>query len=114
MRYGYEIDDEVLHISNSPRFFSKFEGRILNGVKSMRSYTNSKSKDFESVVVDTTKETIADESEKIVAMTTQDIFYFEYGCVVFWGLTQIEETAAISELKDFTTNPVDAIQLEKR
>ena len=45
-------------------------------------------------------------------MATQDVFYFDYGCVVFWGLTPREERAALIELKDFTTTPVSATELD--
>jgi len=47
-----------------------------------------------------------------VLMATQDIFYFDYGCVVFWGLTPMEERAALTELREFTTTPVSAEELD--
>jgi uncharacterized Rmd1/YagE family protein len=34
-------------------------------------------------------------------MTGQDVFYYEYGTVVFWGLSPLEEKAAITELGPF-------------
>lgn len=49
--------------------------------------------------------------EKLL-MATQDVFYFDYGCVVFWGLTPREERAALIELKDFTTTPVSPTELD--
>ena len=36
-------------------------------------------------------------------MSSQDIFYYDYGCVVMWGLSQNEEMAALEELKEFVT-----------
>ena len=39
---------------------------------------------------------------ELLMMTTQDIFYFDYGCVVFWGLSIAEEQAALAELATFT------------
>jgi uncharacterized Rmd1/YagE family protein len=45
-------------------------------------------------------------------MCTQDVFYFEYGCVVFWGLTSLEEKAALTELEAFTIQPVSRVELE--
>ena len=45
-------------------------------------------------------------------MATQDIFYFDYGCVVFWGLSPMEERAALTELKEFTTTPVNPEELD--
>ena len=38
-------------------------------------------------------------------MATQDVFYFDYGCVVFWGLSQQEELAALDELAPFVEEP---------
>jgi len=45
-------------------------------------------------------------------MATQDIFYFDYGCVVFWGLSPMEERAALTELAEFTTTPVSPEELD--
>ena len=45
-------------------------------------------------------------------LASQDIFYFDYGCVVFWGFSTIEEKAAISELAAFTVDPVTSTQLD--
>lgn len=53
------------------------------------------------------------QARKMLAMATQDIFYFEYGCVVFWGLSPREEKAAMTELKAFTVEPVSPVELEK-
>lgn len=36
-------------------------------------------------------------------MSSQDIFYYDYGCVVMWGLSPNEEMAALEELKEFVT-----------
>lgn len=54
------------------------------------------------------------QTRKMLAMATQDIFYFEYGCVVFWGLSPREEKAAMTELTAFTIDPVSSVELEKR
>jgi uncharacterized Rmd1/YagE family protein len=54
------------------------------------------------------------QTRKMLAMATQDIFYFEYGCVVFWGLSPREEKAAMTELSAFTIDPVSPVELEKR
>jgi len=45
-------------------------------------------------------------------MATQDIFYFDYGCVVFWGLSPREEKAALDELRSFTIDPVSEMELD--
>jgi len=51
-------------------------------------------------------------TKEMLVMSTQDIFYFEYGCVVFWGLTSREEKAALTELAPFISTPVTATELE--
>ena len=45
-------------------------------------------------------------------MATQDIFYFDYGCVVFWGLSEQEERAALDELSPFVEGPNTPEELE--
>lgn len=45
-------------------------------------------------------------------MATQDIFYFDYGCVVFWGLSEQEERAALDELSPFVEEPNTSEELE--
>lgn len=37
---------------------------------------------------------------------------FDYGCVVFWGLTPLEERAALTELQEFTTTPVSQSEMD--
>ena len=37
---------------------------------------------------DINEEALLARSDRQLVMLTQDIFYFEYGCVVFWGLSQ--------------------------
>eukprot|EP00981_Chlorochromonas_danica_P000279 scaffold61_cov180-Ochromonas_danica.AAC.31 len=51
-------------------------------------------------------------TKEMLVMNTQDIFYFDYGCVVFWGLTPSEEKAALKELEAFTIDPVSPVELE--
>ena len=46
------------------------------------------------------------QAQEQLLMATQDIFYFDYGCVVFWGLTEQEEKAALTELATFVDEPV--------
>ena len=106
-----EIDDDsVLHISNAPLFVGQFgdpesnQGLKWTSVMSKEEDMTNDSPDNESAV--TTKEA--------VMMATQDIFYFDYGCVVFWGLTSVEERAALTELKSFTIEPVTAAELDDR
>lgn len=53
-------------------------------------------------------------TKEMLVMNTQDIFYFDYGCVVFWGLTPSEEKAALKELEAFTIDPVNPVELENR
>ena len=50
-------------------------------------------------------------AEEKLLLATQDIFYFDYGCAVFWGLTEQEEKAAITELVPFVEDPVSEGEL---
>lgn len=86
---GLLIDDEeVLHVSDSPS-----PVYIATG--------NEVDYDEAHIGVD----------EKLF-MAMQDIFYFEYGCVVFWGLTSTEERAALTELSTYTVNPLSSEEME--
>ena len=42
-----------------------------------------------------------------------DVFYFDYGTTVLWGLTKEEEQCILNELKPFEEQPVDAIEHEE-
>jgi uncharacterized Rmd1/YagE family protein len=42
-------------------------------------------------------------------LNIKDIIYFDYGVVVFWGLMEQEEAAALQELEQFTIDPVSSI-----
>jgi uncharacterized Rmd1/YagE family protein len=53
-------------------------------------------------------------TKQMVALATQDVFYFQYGCVVFWGLTATEESTALAELAPFIKEPVNSEDLEER
>jgi uncharacterized Rmd1/YagE family protein len=115
------IDDEVLHVSNAPLFISSndtytkmsasqwpypyqsaddimttADPDIASSYDSMEQYENN-------------SEEVWNNREKIL-LATQDIFYFDYGCVVFWGLTPREEKAALNELEQFT---IDAVSLDE-
>lgn len=52
------------------------------------------------------------QTKEMLVMTTQDIFYFDYGCVVCWGLSPSEEKAVLTELQAFTVDPVSPVELE--
>lgn len=39
-----------------------------------------------------------------------DVFYFPYGCTVFWGLTEQQEVAVLEKLKEFEKEPVARIE----
>ncbi|EKE01688.1 MAG: Sporulation protein RMD1 (Required for meiotic nuclear divisionprotein 1) [uncultured bacterium] len=40
-----------------------------------------------------------------------DIFIFSYGCLVTWGLSNIEEKQLLEQLNPFSTNPLPAIEI---
>lgn len=130
-----EVDDEMLHVSNAPLFISienrsnyrskadisdRFESTLSDGDSSeSRPFFGDSilSSDAESEldmddlnrVVRIDEDDISDtewKTRETLLMATQDIFYFEYGCVVFWGLSTREEKAAIAELSAFTIDAV--------
>jgi uncharacterized Rmd1/YagE family protein len=132
------VDDEVLHVSNAPLFIAadnRASRRIRNGdgeewfVSDAVSF--SETSDFSAPVEDENKikeyefsrsvatrddeDDVSDDEWKtreLLLMATQDIFYFAYGCVVFWGLSKREEKAAMAELAAFTIDPVSSTQLD--
>lgn len=132
------VDDEVLHVSNAPLFIAadkRASRRIRNGdgeewfVSDAVSFSETsdfsapiedenKIKEYEfsrSVATRDDEDDVSDDEWKtreLLLMATQDIFYFAYGCVVFWGLSKREEKAAMAELAAFTIDPVSSTQLD--
>ena len=128
-----EIDHEVLHVSNAPLFINAAKTEEIVPKVSKRtavtgesylgnyldtqffepsSYSDEerfKERDRRRNADGAGEDDISDsewKTKEIVLMATQDIFYFDYGCVVFWGLSSREEKAAIDELAAFTIEPV--------
>ncbi|RYH22202.1 hypothetical protein EON65_19600 [archaeon] len=133
------VDNEVLHVSNAPLFLTSNYNRLPTpwansnsiwqqadskkpGETSVPSVVSDRSKDSQLEVVEEDMHSLKPISEdwgqlpwktkEMLIMSTQDIFYFEYGCVVFWGLTSLEEKAALNELEAFTQQPVSPVELE--
>ena len=107
-----EIDDEsVLHISNAPLFVNARQLAMSSGEASSPTWSSIPSigTEEEDWKLDTDLKT-----REMLLMATQDVFYFDYGCVVFWGLTDMEEKAALTELSAFTEDPVTEAELENR
>lgn len=42
-----------------------------------------------------------------------DVFYFSYGTVVMWGLTEEAEAAVLADVRAFEDNPIDHIESEE-
>ena len=42
-----------------------------------------------------------------------DIFYFSYGCVVFWGFSEEEEQAILNSLKEFEKDPMPKPEMDE-
>lgn len=42
-----------------------------------------------------------------------DIFYFAYGCVVFWGFTEEEEQTVLSTLKEFEKSSNSKVEMDE-
>lgn len=123
-----ELDEEVLHVSNAPLFIAA-DNRLTTAWSDDGldwDVEKTKESDFERSSVSTsvltsatstsalTSEEMDWKTKEMLIMSTQDIFYFEYGCVVFWGLTSSEEKAALTELAPFVTNAVTGTELENR
>jgi len=106
-----DVDDEVLHVTNSPLLTSL--SLSMNDV-----LTENAAKRRQQVsLVEERDESDEDEKElvkrnMVMFQATQDIFYFDYGCVVFWGLSPQEERAALSELAPFTIECTSADELK--
>lgn len=126
-------DDDVLHISNAPLFIAaaaadkrgvgrrgggdSSEDRQAEGWETevVDGFSPTSSSIVSGSGVDRDDDTVSDEEWKqreMLLMTTQDIFYFDYGCVVFWGLSVAEEQAAMAELATFTVDPVNSSELD--
>ena len=108
-----DFGDEVLHVSNAPLFISYDKKRSANN-NGMSLETSPSQQMDESL---SSSENMDDdgaawEARERLLMATQDIFYFDYGCVVFWGLTHAEEKAAIDELAAFTIDAVSGSELD--
>eukprot|EP01041_Mallomonas_annulata_P013129 gene13129-27747_t len=110
-----EVEDEgVLHISNAPLFISAVG--IDNGEFTLTSLQNKNemNENYNDDEELSGKELeIAMKTRERLLLATQDIFYFDYGCVVFWGLTLMEEKAALIELQDFAEEPVTPLELNE-
>lgn len=99
-----DVDDEVLHVTNSPLLMN------LNSMSEKLSDNSNGLSDSEDMDEDDDKELIR--KNMMLLRATQDIFYFDYGCVVFWGLSPQEERAALSELQQFTIESTSADELK--
>lgn len=132
-----DIDDEVLHISNSPLFMNlnlmgtkqvnavsqQSSANIMKIARSGRNIWDPSSSISNEEEAQDQNEVHSDESEdeddeaelirrnKLLFMATQDIFYFDYGVVCFWGLSPVEEKAALTELTPFTIESVSPVEL---
>ena len=87
-----KIEDDVLHISNG------------SSDQIWQDFSDQRGSDETNEGSDNTpKEDIDWNAWGQRIMSTQDIFYYDYGCVVMWGLSPQEEKAALEELKEFAT-----------
>lgn len=113
---GPEIDDGMLHVSNAPLIYS--EKDIPTRKSNLNFETNQYNpnvqylEDNQENVEMNSDDNSSNKAKEMLVMTTQDIFYFEYGCVVFWGLSSLEEKAALEELQNFTIESVTPQELE--
>jgi uncharacterized Rmd1/YagE family protein len=115
---GEVEDDGVLHISNAPLFITTES--LFNSNKNYHTEESDFSiqtvsgEDEERVDMEMDLEAARARTRDAILMSTQDIFYFDFGCVVFWGLNSMEEQAALTELAEFTEQPSSASELDDR
>jgi len=111
-----DYGDEVLHVSNAPLFISYDKKRApsSNGMGVEIVAPSSPVPMDENLAISEPMEDDGEawEARERLLMATQDIFYFDYGCVIFWGLTPAEERAAIDELAGFTIDAVSGNELD--
>jgi hypothetical protein len=98
----YGPTEEVLRVTNAPLLVSLDAQLSLLGEAREGSDVEQK------------REAAREARLQQVAMLTQDIFYFEYGVVVFWGLSSREESAALTELEPFVEDAVSPEELATR
>ncbi len=76
--------DEVLHVSNAPLFISTNDTYSKIGVQQ---WGASPALDLDEKTDAGVNEQLIEEQWKAkekLLLATQDVFYFDYGCVVFW------------------------------
>jgi uncharacterized Rmd1/YagE family protein len=106
-----DIDDEdVFHVTNAPLIISPLINEKKIDDASLSSLSTGASSS--SLVLPASVSTMDWKTKEVLLMSLQDIFYFGYGCVVFWGLTKNEEKIALNELLPFVNEPVTAVELE--
>jgi uncharacterized Rmd1/YagE family protein len=107
-------DDDVFHVTNAPLVISPLinkEEKKADDPSSLLSSSSAASSS--SSTLPTSQQSNMDwKTKEVLLMSLQDIFYFGYGCVVFWGLTKNEEKIALNELLPFVNEPVTTIELE--
>jgi uncharacterized Rmd1/YagE family protein len=113
------LDDEVLHITNAPFSISTDPLALLSladeetqretaedaAEPGSGSGSGPPAKEAQSA---------RDRAYERLSMLTQDTFYFEYGCVVFWGMAEEQERHALAELAPFVCESSTPEELEKR
>ncbi|KAJ3334101.1 hypothetical protein HDU76_010223 [Blyttiomyces sp. JEL0837] len=60
----------------------------------------------------TTRRTRVTYADLVRKTTVPELFFFDYGVVVMWGLTEEEEGAILNEIKPFQEDPIDPSELE--
>lgn len=106
-------DDEVLHVSNAPLFIT-IDTNPYQRVHDNSIWDNTldEASSRTERMAEQNDKNLWDAKESLL-MATQDVFYFDYGCVVFWGLTIQEERAAMTELIPFSSGNISSEALEE-
>lgn len=104
-RQNEDFDEKYVHLWNSPI--------CIAPDKEDDKEKEKRSDNSEEDTTEYQEDELDSKTKEIVALSTQDIYYFQYGCIVFWGLTAAEEKAALTELSPFIKEPVTSQELEE-
>ena len=108
---GDKIDLLALRAYLFRNSFSEIDNNIDNNNNLQLDYTDTAEDEVLHIknnvnINDNDNEDNNDNNDASILFQMKDIFYFDYGVVVFWNLDPLEETTALQELKTFISDPV--------
>ena len=100
-----EEDDDVLHTSNQDNMLTRI-AEMNDKLKEAHGNGNDVDEGRVSGPERHSLDHDIFEEKARLMLLTKDVFYFDHGVVVFWGLSAEEEQDILSMLHDFAVNPV--------